>query len=203
MQNLTLDAFPAHLLSESMWGDLQGSSCYLWRCRPGNAAFEERGQHKFLSWRSRRLERNLDCKKSVKAELKLDRISMRYPSEFHVQLLICNISCPASPVAGPQRGLVKKKNKKKIKMQAIRIHRIGTLWPPRCVGGSVRVSLCCGPHGHMAWRNARAETGLMNATQTQSRADQTLLKEPRGAAAQRLTHTERRNTQLSSCGHLY
>ena len=41
---------------------------------------------------------------------------MRYPSEFHVQLLICNISCPASPVAGPQRGLVKKKKKKKLKV---------------------------------------------------------------------------------------
>ena len=46
---------------------------------------------------------------SVKAELKLNRISALDPSEFHVQLLICNISCPASPVAGPRGGLVKKK----------------------------------------------------------------------------------------------
>lgn len=48
---------------------------------------------------------------SVKAELKLNRISALDPSEFHFQLLICNISCPVSPVADPRRGLVKKKKK--------------------------------------------------------------------------------------------
>lgn len=164
------------LLFESMWGDIQASKqcltdryefllkllfmeqaweCYFWGTLTVLSLSE------CLSNSPLCLEHNLDCKdtKSKKARLKLTRISMLHPRKLGVQLSICSFSCLASSVDGPWRGLERLENW---------IRSIVTRCPLGCVSEAVRVLLCCGPHGHMACRHARARTGLMNATQTQT-----------------------------------